>query len=170
MGATGVYKSMSDTKKMILGDYNFKSEKGISEVLKHTNGKGGMWILRKISLFEKNKTFLTIDFIKMSHKNGETVYREYNFESHPYYYDCPIEWIDMITPESVDGINWVERVKRIQSIKIVPKMQIKFAQKDFETLYPLTNKFWAVRNLSENKVYKLDKELIMNSILESMEN
>jgi len=87
MGATGVYKSMSETKKMILGDYNFKSEKGVSEVLKHTNGKGGMWILRKISLFEKNKTFLTIDFIKMSHKNGETVYREYNVDSGPCYYD-----------------------------------------------------------------------------------
>jgi len=75
----------------------------------------------------------------------------------------------MITVESEFGIEWIKKVKRIQSIKIVPKMQIKFAQKDFETLYPLTNKFWAVRNLSENKVYKLDKELIMNSILESME-
>lgn len=169
MGATGVYMSMADTKKMILRDYSYNTDKGMSTVLKSRNGKGGMWILRKIHLYhgdEVKKSFLTIDFIVMSHKNGETVYREYNVDSGPCYYDCPIEWLDLITVESKFGIDWMNKVKRIHNLKIVPNTKFKFSQKEFETLYPLTNKFWAVKNLLENKVYKMDKELIMNILLE----
>ncbi len=170
MGATGVFKSMADTKKMILRDYSYNTDKGMSTVLKNRNGKGCMWILRKIHVYHQDeikKSFLTIDCIVMSHKNGETVYREYNVESGPYYYDCPIEWLDLITVESECGIEWMNKTKRIHNLKIVPNTKFKYNQKEYETIYPLTNKFWLIRNLSENKTYKLDKDLIMDSLLKA---
>lgn len=168
MGATGVYQSMAETKKMILRDYSFKNDLLESSVLKNASGKGGMWIFRKIIQPQIEKTFYTIDFIKMSHRNGETVYREYNFESGPCYYDCPIRWLNFIVPETKYGIEWVEKVKKIQDLKIVPGMNVKFGNREFVTINQMTNKFWCVKSISENKIYKLDKENIINYLLENI--
>ena len=61
----------------------------------------------------------------------------------------------------------MNKTKRIHNLKIVPNTKFKFNQKEYETVYPLTNKFWLIRNLSENKTYKLDKDLIMDSLLKA---
>ena len=108
MGTTGIPQSMIEAKKTILRDFNFKNDRCESQVLKNRSGKGGMWIFRKIVSKRMENTF-TVDFIKMEHSKGMTYYKEIGFEMHPYFYDCPISWLDHLTPYSETGKEWIEK-------------------------------------------------------------
>lgn len=164
MGTTGIPQSMADTKKMLLKEFSYTNEKCVSEVLKSRSGKGGMWIFRKIVSKEFGEYF-TVDFIKMEHEKGWTYYKEMNYEIHPFYYDCPVSWLDSLKPTSETGIEWIEKVKKIQSIVLKSGMKIKFNKMEYELLYELSATFWVVRR-EDLKVFKLSKENIIHSILE----
>lgn len=165
MGATGVYMSMKETKKMILKDYNFSNDKRIVKTISHANGKGGMWIFLEVDDKIQGKYF-TIEFAKMSHKSGETIYRQYNFEEHPYFYDVPENWLNKVSANSKTGKDWIEKVRKIYSFDLQPGLKFKKSgtEEIWETVYNYSPKFYVVKDPS-GKVWKMDKDLLTDYFL-----
>lgn len=162
MGTTGIECSMIEAKKVVIKDFSFKNENLSSEVLKTAIGKGGIWILRQIESKENGKYF-TIDFVKMSHEKGWTYYKEINFEMGPYFYDCPISWLDKLTPYSEDGRKWIEKVRKINSLVLVPGIKIVFCKVGYTLDFVLSPKFWRVTR-EDGRVFKLSKENILDCL------
>ena len=164
MGTTGIQQTMAEAKATILREFSFKNDKCESIVLKNRSGKGGLWIFRKI-ISNENGEYFTVDFIKMEHEKSWTYYKEMNFEIHPYFYDCPITWLDQLTPHSESGKEWIEKVRKVQSIVLKRDLKVLFDNVEFTLLYELTPTFWAVQR-KDGKVFKMRKENIIHSIFE----
>lgn len=166
MGTTGVYKSVSATKEMIVSDLNFQNDTVSSQVLKTSSYGNQFWILRKIQI-EGKELFVTADVFLMSHKDGMTYYKEINIACGPYYYHCPLTWLEMITVvgDSID--NWKDSVRKYwakKEIEIVPGMNLNFQNNSYEVIEKYTSHFWTVRR-SDGKLFKMKNQFIKDSIV-----
>ena len=165
MGWTGVCMDMAMTKKMVLKDMEWSSEKGSSKVLAHANGRGGLWILREIVINEKRDydefdvggPYVTATFVKMEHKKGETFYKEMDIDVHPYNYDCPSSWLKRIQPQYTMGKEWLEKAVKIadaMKIEIVAGMDFTFNSNQWKTEFKYSSVYWACRT-SQGKLFKI---------------
>ena len=162
MGWTGVYMDMASTKKMVLKDMEWSSEKGSSKVLAHANGRGGLWILREIQINKSNEydgrdPYITATFVKMEHKKGETFYKEMDIDVHPYNYDCPSSWLKRIQPQYTMGKEWLEKAVKIadaMKIEIVTGMDFTFNNVKYKSEFKYSSTYWACRT-SQGKLFKI---------------
>lgn len=165
MGTTSVRMSMADTKKMVVKEFCYSNDRIVSKVLSHANGSGGMWILRNVVVIKEMKEYNDIIFVKMEHRNGETSFKEISYEMHPYFFDVPLRWLEQVAPQSKEGIEWCEMVKRIQNVSLSYGIEIVFSERKFKLLDEISKKYWRVQDVDTRKVYKLSKENIVDSIL-----
>lgn len=165
MGATGVYMSMAETKKMILRDMAFTGSKGVYKVIASAGGRGGLWVLREINPFEGDP-FVTATFVKMEHRKGETTYKEIDIDMHPYYYDCPQSWLTRIVPQGEMGMEWLERGKKYAHVKIIeikPGMEFHHNSVDWKVEYKYSAQFWACRT-SQGTLYRVKNSSIREAL------
>ena len=169
MGTTGIYKSMTETKKMILQDMEYTNASGtVSKVVSSSPGKGGMWILRKIT--KPDSEFFYIDFVKMEHKAGMTYYKEIGYDIHPYFYDCPLNWLNKIpAPIENSAKEWIENVKKHHSFNLVRGMTFEHDSRNWVTCVEWTKKFWTVQR-DDGKVFKMNKEMLFDYFLQGKLN
>lgn len=164
MGATGVKLSLGETKEMIVRDYNFVNNfrEGYSlrsEVLAKANGKDGVfWLLRRIHGNRPDGTdvdVVTAECVIVKHytKSGETVYKEINIASEPYYYDIPAKWFDKITDKDAGAITWLEQARKsaeatkaLKAIELKPGVKTLICSDVFTLAYEMTPRKWAVRD------------------------
>lgn len=171
MGTTSVRMSMNDTKKMLVKDFCYSNDKYISKVISHANGIGGFWILRIVTNIKEMSEYFDIVFVMMSHRSGETSYKEIGYEMFPYASDVPLRWLEKVSPVTQEGKDWVAYVKRVQSVVIQSGKEIIFDGKRFKLVGEMSRKFWYVTEMESGKMYKLSKENIVDSILkEESEN
>lgn len=161
MGTSGVYLSMAETKKMIIKDFAFDNDSRKVSVASSANGKGGIWILLDVLEKNINKKYFYIQFVKMSHKNGETFYKYIGYEDGPYNYDVPLNWLNKIVPETNIGKEWVEKVRKYNSFNLIPGMKFKKVDTGdvWTTSFDYSKKFYGVRDPS-GKLFKMDKDLL----------
>lgn len=166
MGTTGIYKSVADTKEIIVRDMNFRNENRSSEVLKSSSYGNQFWILRKI--VENGTEFVTADVVLISHKDGKTHYNETNISSGPYYYHCPLEWLELITQKETDSIlNWKDSVRKYwakKKIEIVPGMKLNFQNNSYIVIEKYTSHFWTVQR-QDGKMFKMKNQFVKDSIV-----
>lgn len=165
MGTTSVRMSMIETKKMIVNEFSYSNDRIVSKVLSHANGSGGMWILRNVVEIKEMKEYNDIIFVKMEHRNGETSFKEISYEMHPYLFDVPLKWLEQVSPQSKEGIEWCEMVKRIQNVSLSYGIEFVFNERKFKLIDEISKKYWRVIEIGSGKAYKLSKENIVDSIL-----
>jgi hypothetical protein len=166
MGTTGIRLSVSDTKEMIVRDYNFKNDNLSSEVLKTSSYGNQFWLLRKI--VENGNEFVTADVVLISHKDGTTHYTEMNIGRVPYYYHCPLEWLKLISQKEDDSIlNWKDSVRKYwakKKIEIVPGMKLNFQNNSYIVIEKYTSHFWTVQR-QDGKRFKMKNQFVKDSIV-----
>lgn len=166
MGWTGVYKSLADTKKMILDEMNFAGSKYRSEVLKNATYGREFWILRKLTVLETGLEFITATFVFISHNKGETTYKEIDIDTHPYYYNCPSSWLDLIAPQGDMGREWLETARNVlnrKNLEIVSGMKFNFNNAEYTTVEKYSSHFWRVRR-NDGMTFKIKTTLIKESL------
>jgi hypothetical protein len=167
MGTTGIHKTVGETKNILIEDYNFVNDKLVSTVLKTSSYGNQFWLLRRIT--ENGNQFITADVILISHKDGMTYYKEMNVGCGPYYYHCPLEWLEMITMERSDSVrNWEDSVRKYWAkkiIEIVPGMKIVFKENEYIVLRKYSTQFWVVKRTKDGCEFKMKTGFIRDCIV-----
>lgn len=165
MGTTGVYQSVSATKEMIVRDMNFQNDSISSVVLKTSSYGNQFWLLRTIK--QEKESFVTADVVLISHKDGMTYYKEMNISCSPYYYHCPIEWLELITHNEDSILNWKDSVKKYwakKKIGIIPGMKLIFQNNSYVVIDKYTSHFWTVQR-QDGRIFKMKNQFIKDSIV-----
>jgi len=165
MGYTGIRQSVSATKEMLIREYNYENETRKSEVLKTHSYGSEFWILLKVFDKRTSETIVTADVVVMSHKNGETVYKEMNVCIYPYYYNIPESWLSQLTHAHTSGTSfneWLSATKefiRRKGLEIVSGFIFEFNGKNYTTVEKYTNQSWLVKR-EDGQVFKIKTALI----------
>lgn len=77
-------------KKRVLKDW--KTDQITTETLQYRESGDILWILRSTKTFDKSQ-LVWIECVILDSSNYGWGYKRLCEEEHPYYYDCPIEWL-----------------------------------------------------------------------------
>jgi len=109
------------------GDYH--------EVIAYSTAGNVLWSVRRIIYANGDKPvmFIGCDLLA-THKGYGWGYKDMCESTHPFYYTCPLSYLEMVTPESPNDFNlewrdgvkayWAER-KRKRAIKVVVGQAVK---------------------------------------------
>lgn len=157
MGVDVLALPMAEARKKILSDFK--------DVLSHSKGKGGLWILHAVK--EENVDGITATFVKMNFYSGETYYRALNVDWGHSFYDCPIEWLDQIKVNTEGGADWMAKARKHHRTLQVDLSGVRFemAGRKMEVISRLQGIWWKVYDESRQNHYKMRDSMIREYVV-----
>jgi hypothetical protein len=106
--------TISEIKKFILRDNERNGYKTIAKYVSKLSQKPDYDCVFWNLLERGSRKCIIVSLLKSSKNNGiESVHwKSLSAESHPYYYDCPLEWIFQIDTKDIPE-SWLEGVRNI---------------------------------------------------------
>jgi hypothetical protein len=146
----GTLSWRSSSKKHFVSDINRDRTNAGMEILACKNTKSGQWSVLKNT---EGVVFIVLDLIT---KNDGVYYVKSIQECmHPFYYDCPVEFLDLAP---VDNQEWRDGVKEFSAKRKV-KFSIGDVVKVYNKIYKITGKMKRSYYMlgPDNRVYKFSK-------------
>jgi hypothetical protein len=96
------------------------------EAIKHTIRGNRLWIMRRRTDPDRGEVrYILLCLLQADRKNNGYGYKDMSEDMHPYYYDCPVTWLDDLTDPINDGSReWREQVRTYHAREKAHKQQV----------------------------------------------